>query len=324
MIYLFLCGLLTLVGCAEPETVDSSVQVEATADKSALQEEQGRFINYTLKTSGKDIQDIEIRAIVTIPENQIEEGIVKQELPSVQQIENVFTNGDTMERSSAADLPDEWFLSADKDSGMAYRMHYLVQPDAHMGFFQNAEVKDAADYPYSDENCSDESMAQEMQNLTDEAIGLYQKFGMNVRLSDRYITAEENRYMAMVETISVLDGVPIVWNNGIFATNTCFLSEDGVSSMSFTGKFTKENTQNVTVISIDQLLHNLEEKAESGEIQASEPITDIILAYYVDYDTWKFFPIWCLYGESNSVQIGINAQTGETVKYKELIRGVGE
>lgn len=311
---LLICGVLALAGCAEPETENTfeSSQVEAALDADNLQEEQGRLVNCTFEIPGEEGFEIEIQAVVTVPETVIETGEFEQTLPSVEMIEECLTNGEKMIKSTSDDIEDKWEIEADADSGTAYKMSYFIEADAHISHFSNASVKNMADFPYTDETCPNTIMAEKMQSLTVQAENIYEKMGMQVKLWDRDIGVENDRYMAKIKEISLLDGIPLVWRNGNFITSSCFIADDGVSSMTFAGSFTKKNTKGVSVISIDDLLGVISAKVEGGEIVFVEKeITSITLAYCMDFGSQTFYPVWCLCGDF--LDVCINAQTGEVV-----------
>lgn len=314
-----ICGIFAVSGCAVPETEEDmkntyvSEQVEELSDVNNLLEEQGRSVNCTLATP-EGLLDIEIQATITIPETTVEEGEFEQTLPSVDQIEDVFTNGEKMEQNTSEELTVtgslEWEIPLDID-GELYQMSYLVNQEYHMGRFRNTSIKDMADYPYTEENCPDEVMAEKMQELTQQVENIYEQFGMKVKPWMREIGKEDEQYMAYIIELSIIDDIPLVTSDYGFVTNNCFISEEGVSSITFEGSFMTKNTQEVSVMSIDDLLEVLTVRAESGEIGAGETITEITLAYCLDFESQTFYPVWCLYGDT--VDICINAQTGEVV-----------
>ncbi len=180
-----------------------------------------------------------------------------------------------------------------------------------MSRFENMSVRDIVDplytTSYTDETCLDEEMANQMQELTEKASSVCEEFGMDVRLWYRDILVENGYYLAGIYMLSLLDSVPLVSDG--FITSYCNLSDEGIAGMSFAGCFTKKNAQEVSVLSIDQLLKILEEKAGAGEIDMGEEITSITLAYHMDFTNGTFYPVWCLYGGTLDIQV--DAQTGE-------------
>lgn len=312
---LCLCGLLLFPGCAKPETEQTDISVTAGSDTSALEEEQGRSVSEMIEIPGQDDGGLEIQATVTVPEHAVQAGTVKHHTPSVYEIEKVFTNGKKM--SKDPDGGENSWMIQDSDKKDAFQMSYSIMSDSGMSRFENVTVKDCSDYPYTDINCPDEKMSNAMNSLSDQTIGLYRKFGMQVQLSNQEINQVDGEYRAHIQALSLLDQVPVVWNTGVFAENGCFLSEKGVSSMSFCGSFEKAQAEDVSVISVDQLLRVLRQMAEDGNLDAGGQISDIRLLYYVDCDTWKFYPIWCLLDADGAIQTGIDAQTGKLVEYKE-------
>lgn len=314
IIFLLCCVFSVLSGCSEPETEDSitqvSVQTEKMSDLNAQQEEQGRFVRCTFETPEEISKDIEMQAVVSVPESVIEEGEFDQTLPTVEQIEEMFTDGQKMEPDSSDFWNEHWSMEPDENSEYAFKMTYYTT--SRMGHFQNSEAPELASYPYTDETCQDEAMANKMQELTEQAETVYESVGMRVKYSERYIGMDDGKYMVFVTEVSCLDGVPLVWDTYNFVTNGCFIGEGGVSSMTFAGSFAKKNTRKVSVISVNDLLDIVKEKAEAGEFVSGEIITSITLAYYLDYGSHTFYPVWCLSGDF--IEICINAQTGEIVR----------
>lgn len=314
IIFLLFCGIVLLAGCAEPEseTALNSDLIGTVSDINALQQEQGRLVKYTLEVP-KGLVNIEIQATVTVPETAVEEGKFEWALPTVEEIEEVFTDGKKMEPDTSEYQENSWRITSTEEGETVTEMGYFITSDTHEGVFQNNSLKSTVDCPYTDENCQDETFADKMQELTEQTESVYEKFGMQVKVKDREIGMDNNQYMANIWGISLLDDVPIIICNYGFADNACFIADDGVSYMSFRGSFTKKNAQEVPVISIDELLCELEKEAEAGAIQAGETITEITLAYCIDYNSQTFYPVWCLYGESNLMQIAVDAQTGEII-----------
>ncbi len=311
MIFLLFCGIFLLSGCAEPEQepVYDSALLEDTSDASALLEEQGRLVQCTFETPEEVWMDLEIDAVVTVPETAVEAGEFEYTLPTVEQIEKLLIDGEKMQPNTADFLEESWLIDSGDGTGSIY---YYIEPVYHMSRFTNMSVRDIVDplYTtyYTDETCLDEEMAEQMQELTEKASSVYEAFEMDVRLWYRDIKVENGYYLAGIEMISLLDSVPLV-SDDIFMTSFCNLSDEGIAGMSFAGCFTKKNAQEVSVLSIDQLLKILEEKAGAGEIDMGEEITSITLAYHMDFTNGTFYPVWCLYGGTLDIQV--DAQTGE-------------
>lgn len=321
-ILLLACMAGILAGCAEPEleTVDNSAQTEKEnlSDINVLQEEQGRVVNCSFETYGEDVPDVVIQATVTVPETVVKEGEFEYSLPSVEKIEEVLTGGEKMEKGPAEYSTEVWRIKSDDGGDSMDEMRYSVSLGIYHASFSNNLVKDTANFPYTDENCPDEETTRKLQELTDQTISIYEKLGMSVKLSNRCIAKEDGRYSANVEVISQIEDVLLIKESYSFVTGGCFIAEDGVSSMEFAGNFTPKNTKEVSVISIDQLLKIVEEKAAVGDVEAWKTITGITLAYCVDYDTRTFYPVWCLSDNIYWADICINAQTGEVVPFKRV------
>lgn len=118
---LLACGALTLAGCAEPEseievTINSAQAAEYVSDKKTIEKEQGRLVECTFETP-ENLLNIEIQAVVTVPETAIEEGEFEYSLPSVEQIEEIFTEGEKLEWVSSDDQEEVWGIASDSASG---------------------------------------------------------------------------------------------------------------------------------------------------------------------------------------------------------------
>lgn len=310
------CIMFSLTSCAEPETAEPehafiSAESENVSNVNALQEDQGRFVRFTVETPEDVYKNLEIQATVTVPETTVVEGEFEHSVPPVELIEEMLTGGEKMEPDQSDIWNERWRIEADEGSEYAFKMIYSINSNERMGHFQNTSVKDLANYPYTEQTCPDEEMAEKLQELTDQANAIYKKAGMQVRLGYREIGIDGNRYFANIEMISLIDNIPLVEENYKYISSGCFLGEDGVSSMAFAGSFIPENTKEVSIISVDELLEIVKEKAEAGELIPSEPVTSIELAYYVQFDPNVFYPVWCLSG--NLAEFCIDAQTGEIV-----------
>lgn len=316
---LLICGVLTLAGCAEPEKETGenfrSEQVEEVTDTNKLLEDQGRFVECTLQTP-EELPDIEIQATVTIPETVIEKGEFEQTLPSVEQIEELLTDGEKMVRDDTDEFLESWRIDPDAGSEAAYKMIYSLNPDAHLGHFQNSSVENTVGTLYTEETCPDEETAENMRELTERALAIYEKAGMQIELLDRDIETQNDRCMACVTVKSLMDDVQLVREDYQFVTSSCFIAEEGVSSMTFSGSFVKKNTREVSVMSIDDLLQVLEDEAELGNLNVQGIITEITLAYCVDDDAKTFYPVWYLHGSNGEMsEVCIDARTGKIVPY---------
>lgn len=83
--------------------------------------------------------------------------------------------------------------------------------------------------------------------------------------------------------------------------------------MQIHGFYSKKNEKRVSVMSVDDMLKIVKEKAENGEILGWKDVTytNITLAYYLNSGTNSFYPVWYIFSNSSDAYICINAQNGE-------------
>ena len=104
---------------------------------------------------------------------------------------------------------------------------------------------------------------------------------------------EEN---CVIETMALLDGFPLIsTGQGDYMRSFCKIGHQGVSRMLLAGIFEMDFREQVSVISLDDVLKIVEMKAEKKEIYGYSRITGIKLAYMFDVEEEKiiFDPVWC-------------------------------
>ncbi len=159
----------------------------------------------------EETPDIEIQATVTVPETIVETGEFEYSLPSVELIEEVFTNGEKMEKDVSDAWNDtSWCILSEKDGESTYKKYYHVDLPHHYAMFADQTIQNVVGESYTDETCPDETTAGKMQELTEQAISFFEKSGMDFRFLDRSIEIENGRYMADVDVVSVIDDIPLV------------------------------------------------------------------------------------------------------------------
>lgn len=91
---------------------------------------------------------------------------------------------------------------------------------------------------------------------------------------------------------------------------------EGMSGLHTNGTIELQEQKKVSVISVDDFLAVVKEKAAEGTIKGWNDVvyTKLTLAYCVDSMNQKYFPVWLLYPEDTpNIQICVNAQTGELI-----------
>lgn len=127
---------------------------------------------------------------------------------------------------------------------------------------------------------------------------------------------EEN---CVIETMVLLDGFPLIsGGQGDYMRSFCKIGRQGVSRMLLEGIFEMDSREQVSVISLDDVLKIVEMKAEKKEIYGYSRITGIKLAYMFDFEEEKivFDPVWCFDTAVDDVNVDmpllcVDARTGE-------------
>lgn len=312
---LLFCGIFLLSACAEPEINQVSAEEESinkVADDQ-LKNEQNRFVECTFEIP-KDApgDDIHIAAYVTIPEHVVEQGDYEQSMISAEQIEDILLDGQKMEKIEGVSTQEEWQIASEPGSDKAFKINYMIDRGIQKSFFSDTSVRELTDFEYTKSNCPTQEMEEQLEYLTNEAQDVFMRLGMNTKILEATIGGESGYYTANILAVPCMDDIMLVNPQIGFVDNACFISTDGINSMQMHGIYQKKNAQEVTVMSVDNMLQIVKEKAENGEIMGwnDTTYTDITLAYYLDSGT--FYPVWYIYsGSGFGAHICINAQTGK-------------
>ena len=311
---LLICGIFLLSACAKPDGNNVSA-VEESLDKVAgdqLKDEQDRFVECTFEIpEDAPGDDIHIAAYVTIPEHAVEQGDYEQSVISAEQIEDILLDGQKMEKIEGGSTQEEWQIAPEPGSDKAFKANYMINRGIQKSFFSNTSVEELADIEYTKNNCPTQEMEEQLEHLTDEAQDVFLRLGMNTKILDASIGGKSGYYTANILAVPCMDDIMLVDPRIGFVDNACFISTDGVNSMQMHGTYQKKNVQEVSVMSVDDMLQIVKGKAENGEMMGWNDVTytNITLAYYLDSGT--FYPVWYIYSDSLLAYICINAQTGE-------------
>lgn len=302
--------------CGKPELDNTSVQAESLDKivRQQIKEEQGRWIECTFAIPNKDEypSDIHIAATVTVPESEIVQGDYEQTLISKNQIEEVLLNDQKMESIESSVLEEVWQIASESESNKAFKVDYTIDNGIKKSFYENTSIQNAADIEYTENNCPTQEMKEQLKVLSEKAKGVSEQLGITSYILTTRIGGNNGYYMADVLSAPCIDDVPLVERTGILR-DSYFISNDGVSSMQIHGFYSKKNEKRVSVMSVDDMLKIVKEKAENGEILGWKDVTytNITLAYYLNSGTNSFYPVWYIFSNSSDAYICINAQNGE-------------
>lgn len=309
--------VVMISACGKPEMDNTSAQAELL-DKitgQQLREEQGRSIECTFEIPDKseDSSDIHISASVSIPESEIVQGDYEQTMISAEQIENVLLNGQKMESLGGKYSEEEWEIASDPGSDNAFKIDYRIDNGAKKSFYANTTIQEITDIAYTEDNCPTEEMKEQLEGLSAKAKDVSEQLGITSKILMATIGEKSGYYMANVLTVPCIDDVPLVESAYGFIEDYYFISNEGLSSMQLHGSYSKKNEKTVSVMSVDDMLKIVEEKAKNGEIIGWKDVTytNVTLAYYLNSGTNNFYPVWYIYSDTSNVYICINAQTGE-------------
>lgn len=314
-VFIMFLGLIAgaASACAEPEGSNVSA-VEESLDKVSndqLKDEQGRFVECIFEipeySQGNDIR---IAAYVTIPEHAVEQGSYEQSMIPAEQIENVLLDGQKMEYVNEVMGQEKWEIASEPGSDKAFKVNYMIDKGIQKSFFSNTSVKELADVEYTKNNCPTEEMKEQLEYLTNEAQDVFAQLGMNTEIMEATIGGESGYYTADIMAVPRIDDILLVEPQCGFVDDYCWVSTDGIGGMQMHGIYQKKDAQETSVMSVDDMLQIVKEKAENGEITGWNDVTytNITLAYYLD--SGIFYPVWYIYDAAGIVDICINAQTG--------------
>lgn len=309
VIIILMSSILLLTACASPESSNDETWMQGTNDVTALQADQGRRITETIKTpEGELLVDAEVK----IPKSEIEKGNFSCTLPSVDQIEGLMTDGEKMIKDNTGQYAGAWIIPAEKGSSRAYKFLCNVDAANHLVYFDNTSVT-MLEKDYKKMSDCSEDERKEWENLSEKSRSLLESMGWQGEEANGSMASANGRYMADLNFISTIDGIPLVETGDVFVTSHVTAASDGIGGFQFAGSFEKNNTRKVKVISADEMMDVFRKKAADGSISDAEKIDVITLAYYIDYDQNIFYPVWCFYGESKLPVALINAENGEIV-----------
>ena len=302
--------------CGKPESDPASVQAESFSQITGpqLQKDQGRRIEcmFAIPDKNEDSSDIQIAASVSVPESEIVQGDYEQTMISADQIETILLDGQKMDFVKKQYSEEVWQIASDPGSDKAFKINYTIDSGIKKSSYDNTSVPNIADIEYTKDQCPTLEMKDQLDILSEKATDVPSQLGITSKLLKATIGEEHGYYMANIISVPCLEDVPLVEPEFGFVKDYYFISNDGVSSMQIHGSYSKKNEKKVSVMSVDDMLKIVEEKAENGEIPGWNDVTytDITLAYYLDSGTNRFYPVWYLSSNACDVYICINAQTG--------------
>lgn len=196
----------------------------------------------------------------------------------------------------------------------AFKVDYTIDNGIKKSFYENTSIQNVADIEYTENNCPTQEMKEQLKVLSEKAKGVSEQLGITSYILTTRIGGNNGYYMADILSAPCIDDVPLVERTGILR-DSYFISNDGVSSMQIHGFYSKKNEKRVSVMSVDDMLKIVKEKAENGEILGWKDVTytNITLAYYLNSGTNSFYPVWYIFSNSSDAYICINAQNGEIV-----------
>lgn len=305
--------------CGKPESEHTSAQAESFSQITGpqLQEDQGRRIacTFAIPDKNEDSSDIQIAASVSVPESEIVQGNYEQTMISADQIETILLGGQKMDFVQKQYSEEVWQIASDPGSDKAFKINYRIDNGIKKSFYDNTSIQNIADVQYTKDNAPTQEVKDQLDILSEKATDVSSQLGITSKLLKATIGEEHGYYMVNVISVPCLEDVPLVEPEFGFVKDSYFISNDGVSSMQIHGSYSKKNEKKVSVMSVDDMLKIVEEKAANGEIPGWNDVTytDITLAYYLDSGTNRFYPVWYLSSNSCDVYICINAQTGELI-----------
>lgn len=321
------CALSMLAcGCADPETeadAESAMSSSELSEKAiqalnkSLEKEQGRQIEETFAIPESAVgEDIHISASVEIPTTDIGRGTFEQTLPTVEEAETYLTNGEKLEEISAPYGYQEWWLKKEINGEKKLQMDYMISMADQVAQFDNKVIPNVIEFPYKKGNCPTQELEDRIARMTQETQDIFSEFGVETMVLDSELGENAGQYMVNVSLASCRGGLPLVKEDGSFVWEWAFYTDEGVSSFHTNGVIELQEQEKVSVISVDDFLAVVKEKAAEGKIAGGNDTvyTKLTLAYCVDSINHKYFPVWRLYqGDSPITYICVNAQTGELI-----------
>lgn len=317
LFFALIVGMIS--ACGKPEIYNISSQIESLNNITGqqLKEEQGRVVECTFEIPNKDeySSDVHIAASVSVPESEIVQGNYEQTTISSDLIEKVLLNGQEMELANSKDSEEVWKIPSDIGSDREFKVNYRIDNEIKKSFYDNTSIQIVTDFDYTVNNCRTQEIKEQLEILTERAMTISEQFGIVPYVLNTRIGEKNGYYMADVIITPCIDDVPLVDSTYGILDDSYFISNEGVSSMQLHGLYYKTNEKKVSVMSVDDMLKIVEEKAKNGEITGWKDViyTNIILAYCLNAGTNNFYPVWYIFSDSSEAYICINAQTGELV-----------
>lgn len=322
---ILLTAACLLTACASPEIeetapVNQVTETMSESEQAQLEADNGTHISRMIEAQNGNIA---IDADVEICSGQFYKGNVDVAFPSGEIIADMFADGQELEKREDINngVLEEWTLYPEQPGEAAFILAYSIGTDGAR--YQNTSVQ-AFNNDYTGlERISEDDFTEDEQalydNLRKEAEAVLQELGVVSREFPGSMERVGDKYLAYVNTISTLEGVPAVSGNYYsFVKNQVCLSDQGIEDMQFGGSLSAEDTSPVQVLSLDEILSVFEEKLADGDIfmDTSLVIEKIGLYYCINYDEGTFFPVWCMCG-----RLGNDAETMLPYVYLDAVNG---
>lgn len=331
---LFVLIVCLLTACASPEAntmfeieqskTSSGVAGEALSEEERIKIESDNGRHITQIVEGND-SFIEIDADVDVASGQLCKGKVEITFPTIEEIENLFAEGQKMELyidPEYGEMPNEWRLySGTPGADAEYTLSYYLAGD-HAAYSDrsiktipsgNTDIKTRQEYEYTEE---EKRLFEESKS---EAYGILDALQVESIPFSGKIEEFDDIYVSYVSTVSSLGGIATVRDDYHFISNTVTVNEDGIEDIQFGGSFSMGESEEVRILSLDEIIDIFSKKVNDGDIYLYNEnfiVKRIGLYYYIDYENGRFLPVWCFCAswpeDQNSIFpcVCLNAETG--------------
>lgn len=320
----FLC---LLCGCATAE-MDTKTTDQSRQGSNSLEDLSSDDERHISESYGDTEYSLKLDASISIPNSRIQTGTFQIRSIDVSLIEKFLCDGEKLSRLEHKDADDDEKEVAyvsdtnevknDLDYDLLYVEYNDIAGAAGFTNFRLDKVLSGTGFievgleSYTDEQGE---FVNSMEKLCQQ---LFVNLGLEANIECSYLLDGDKEDCCVIGMNSLIDGIPLIMDHK-FVQSSVRIGNPGVNSVAFQGLYEVSKAEDVTILSIDEVLGIIKKGVEDKQINSyKETMNTIRLAYMVaiENDIISFYPVWafCSYydgGDTLLPRLCINAQNGD-------------
>lgn len=318
----FLC---LLCGCATAE-MDTKAADQSRQGSNSLEDLSSDDERHISETYGDTEYSLKLDASISIPNSRIQAGTFQIRSIDVSLIEKFLCGGEKLSRLEheeddeieVAYVSDTNEVKNDLDYDLLYAEYHDFAGAAGFANFRLDKVLSGTGFievaleSYTDDQ---KKFVDAMESLCQQ---LFVNLGLEANIEGSNLLGGDKEDCCVIRMNSLIDGIPLIMDHK-FVQSSIRIGDPGVNSVAFQGLYEVSKAEDVTILSIDEVLGIIKKGVEDRQINSyKETMNSIRLAYMVsiENDVISFYPVWafCSYydgGDTLLPRLCINAQNGE-------------